>query len=140
MYIILLTRLDDAGEQYYEFWDGKFYPKQAAAEVMLTSLLARGHGGMIKKINLDDVREEEGNDIMDVGSLESRDSKKVDFGTPLTVREMLVAKAFEYRESILSKADGMHLGIYPWWHGWAIVEAYQEGYASGKEDGQLEAN
>lgn len=39
--------------------------------------------------------------------------------------------AYDYRETLLSRADG-HNGVSPWWYGWVIADAYIRGLADGR--------
>jgi len=46
--------------------------------------------------------------------------------------EMLSA-AYQFRESLLPRADEHAHGQYPLWHGWAIVEAFEAGWKFARE-------
>lgn len=35
--------------------------------------------------------------------------------------------ASKFRDLLIDKADGRTNGFYPWWYGWAIVEAFRAG-------------
>ena len=151
-YIVLLSKVDEVGKAYYELWNNRYYVDREAAENRLEFCLTMGHSGIVKEINLEfpsklEVRTSgtvEETSVADIQAIDGLESRKVDFGLKSKKEpsdgERLDTEAFKCRESLLGRADGYHQGIYPWWHGWAIVDAYKEGYASGKEDGQLEAN
>jgi hypothetical protein len=38
--------------------------------------------------------------------------------------------AHAFRDAMLPRADGHLAGVYPFWHGWALVEAFEAGRAS----------
>jgi hypothetical protein len=40
--------------------------------------------------------------------------------------------AVAFRESLVPRADGHAHGVYPLWHGWALVEAFQAGAAHAR--------
>ncbi len=43
-------------------------------------------------------------------------------------------QAHEFRDAMLSRADGHIAGVYPFWHGWALVEAFEAGRVAGKAE------
>lgn len=43
------------------------------------------------------------------------------------------AAAAAFRDSLITRADGWDRDVYPWWHGWAIHEAYMAGLKAERE-------
>jgi hypothetical protein len=51
----------------------------------------------------------------------------------ISVDDLVAASKF--RDSLLSKADGQE-GPFPYWHGWAIVQAYLAGLTAGRKQSE----
>ena len=48
----------------------------------------------------------------------------------MTHTDAEIKAALRFVDRMVKKADGMSSNVYPWWHGWAIREAYLAGMAA----------
>ena len=50
-----------------------------------------------------------------------------------------LADAHDFINTLLPSADGCVQGGYPWWHGWALRDAYLAGLKAAREERKVDA-